>query len=121
MDIRMRTIEYEMNPEVSEYLEQRLAHIEKFLGDEAVQARLEVELGRATGRHKHSDYLYIAEFQLVRPGQSRLVARNNEPTINAAIDNAKDELLRQLRQDKKSHSRFWKKSGALAKRLLRLE
>jgi ribosome-associated translation inhibitor RaiA len=50
-----------------------------------------------------------------------LVASNHEPTVNAAIDNAKDELMRQLRQDKKLHSRLWRKSGAFAKRLLRLE
>lgn len=121
MDIRTRTTDYQMAPETSKYLDERVAHIEKFLGHDAASARLEVEVGKAEGHHKHSDYHYFAEFQLVRPGFPRLVAKNHEPTVNAAIDNAKDELLRQLRQDKKLHARLWRKSGALAKRLLRLE
>ena len=121
MDIRTRTTDYQMTPEVSEYLDERVSHIEKFLGSDASNARIEVELGKAEGRHKHSEYQYFAEFQLVRPGFPRIVAKNHEPGVNAAIDNAKEELLRQLRQDKKLHARLWRKSGAFAKRLLRLE
>lgn len=121
MEVRTKTSDYQMTPEVSDYLDQRISHIEKFVGDSPVETRIEVELGRATGHHKHSEYSYFAELQLMRPGMPRLVARNHEPTVNAAIDNAKDELLRQLRQDKRLHSRLWRKSGALAKRLLRLE
>jgi len=121
MEVRVKTTEYQMTPEVSNYLEDKIAQIEKSAGADWAQARIEVEVGRATGHHKHSDYMYFAEFQVLRPGNSRLVATNHEPTVNAAIDNAKDELLRQLRQEKKLHARVWRKSGALAKRLLRLE
>ncbi len=110
-----------MTPEISGYLDERLAHIEKHLGAVGDQARMEVEIGRAEGRHKHSEYHYFAEIQLMVPGSARLVARNNEPTINASIDNAKDEMLRQLRREKSLHNRVWRKGGAFAKRLLRLE
>lgn len=121
MDVRTRTTDYNLTPEASSYLDDRISHIEKFIGSDSATARMEVEVGRAEGRHKHSEYHYFAELQLIRPGFPRLVAHNHEPTINAAIDNAKDELLRQLRQDKKLHARLWRKGGAFAKRLLRLE
>jgi ribosomal subunit interface protein len=121
MDIRVKSTDYQMTPEVSDYLDQRVGQIEKTLGAESGQTRFEAEIGRAEGHHKQSEYHYFAEFQLMRPGTARLVASNHEPTVNAAIDNAKDELMRQLRQDKKLHSRLWRKSGAFAKRLLRLE
>ena len=121
MEIRIKTNEYQMTPEVSSFLDEKAAQIERIVGADAQQARLEVEIGRAAGHHKHSDYMYFAEFQLVRPGSQRLIASNNEPTVNAAIDNAKDELLRQLGKEKKLHRRVWKRGGALAKRLLRLE
>jgi ribosome-associated translation inhibitor RaiA len=121
MDVRTKMTEYQMTPEVSDHLDGKLAQIEKTLGGGSELARLEVELGRATGHHKHSEYLYVAELQLIRPGEQRLVASNHEPTIDAAIDNANDELLRQLRQEKRLHARVWRRGGALAKRLLRLE
>ncbi|MDR3571395.1 MAG: HPF/RaiA family ribosome-associated protein [Candidatus Pacebacteria bacterium] len=121
MDLRVKTTDYQMTPEVSDYLDDKLAQVEKSLGLDATQSRLEVELGRATGHHKHSEYQYFAEIQLVRPGSARLVAHNHEPSVNAAIDNAKDELLMQLRKEKRTHNRLWRRGGALAKRLLRLE
>lgn len=121
MDIRIKTNDYQMTPEISDYVDERVAHIEKFLKGDAEQARMEVELSRVAGHHKHTDHMYFAEFQLIRPGVPVIVARNNEPTVNAAIDNAKAELLRQLRQGKQAHIRVWRKGGALAKRLLRLE
>jgi ribosomal subunit interface protein len=121
MDIRTKTNEYQMTPEVEAYIDERVAHVEKFLKGEAEQARMEVELSRAAGHHKHSEHMYFAEFQLIRPGVPLVVARNHEPTVNAAIDNAKNELLRQLRQEKRVHVRVWRRGGSLAKRLLRLE
>lgn len=121
MDIRVKTTEYQMTPEVAAYLDDKIAQIEKSAGPNPEQARVEVELGKATGHHKHSEYLYFAEIQLIRPGETRIVARNHEPTVNSAIDNANGELLRQLHQEKKLHTRVWRKGGALAKRLLRLE
>jgi ribosomal subunit interface protein len=121
MDIRTKTTDYQMTSEVSDHLDGKVAQIEKTLGSEADVTRIEIELGRATGHHKHSEYMYVAELQLIRPGEPRLVARNHEPTIDAAIDNAQDELLRQLRQGKKLHARMWRRGGAFAKRLLRLE
>lgn len=121
MDIRTKSTDYQMTPEVSDHLDEKLAHIEKMIGAEADQSRIEVELGRATGHHKHSEYLYVAEIQLIRPGIARLVAKNHEPTIDAAIDNAQEELVRQLRQEKRFHERLWRRGGAFAKRLLRFE
>lgn len=121
MDIRVKTNEYQITPEISNYLDEKLTQIEKHVGSETGAARIEVELARDGGHHKHSEYMYFAEIQLVRPGRARLVASNHEPTVNAAIDNARDELVLQLRKEKRLHNRLWRQGGAFAKRLLRLE
>ncbi len=121
MELRVKTNEYQMTPEISGYLDEKLAQIEKHIVPDAATAGVEVELAREGGRHKHSEYMYLAEIQLVRPGRTRLVARNHEPTVNAAIDNARDELILQLRTEKRLHNRLWRQGGAFAKRLLRLE
>ncbi len=121
MDIRIRTIEYDITPQVSTYLNERIAQIEKMLGAEGESARCEVELGKAAGHHKHTNHQWFAELQLIRPGLERLVAHNHEPNVNAAIDMAKDELLNQLRKNKTSHARSERKQAAKGKQLMREE
>ena len=121
MDIRVKASDYQMTPEVSKYLDEKIAQIETLIGAEADQSRVEADVGRATGHHKHSEYMYFAELQLLRPGWPRLVAKNHEPNVNSAIENAKEELLRQIRHEKKLHARVWRRGGALAKRLLRID
>src|ERR1700685_3230326 len=115
MDIRIKATDYDITPEVADYLDERLAHIEKFLGGDAQEARMEVELGRAEGHHKKSEYQWFAELQLSRPGMERCVARNSEPTMNAAIDNARGELMHQLRKDKTANVRKDRKDAAKIK------
>lgn len=96
----------------------RLAPIEKLLGDDAELARCEVELGRS-GAQRHGEYTWFAEIQIVSPGSDRVIARNQEPTVNAAIDNAQEEAMMQLRKQKKLHVRVLRKTGAAVKRWMR--
>ena len=54
MDIRVKTNDFQMTPEMSGYLDDRLAHVEKFLGGETGQTRCEVELlAELRGIDKH--------------------------------------------------------------------
>ena len=46
MDIRIKATNYEITPDVSAYLDKRLATLERFLGDIRL-VRCEVEVGRA--------------------------------------------------------------------------
>lgn len=121
MDIRTKATDYVITPEVSAYLDERLAAIEKMLGDESAAARCEVEIGRAAGNQRHGDHSWFAEFIISVPGRDRIIARNNEATVNAAIDNAKDEALAQLRTEKQTSRRMLRKTGAAIKRLMRFD
>lgn len=118
MDIRIKTSDYDMPEAISIYLDERIAALEKFLGADADTARVEIELGRATGKHKHSEYQWFAEVQIKRPGQKAVVARNSEPSINAAIDKARDEVRTQLLKLKTVHASKDRKEALKAKRML---
>jgi len=120
MEIRIKSSDFEMTPDISSYLDERLAHLEKLLGTEAMSARCEIEIGRDAGRPRHGN-IYFAEMQLFNPGGKLLRATNRSESINGAIDDAKQELERQIRQDKKLHIRLLRKGGTFAKRLLRLD
>lgn len=120
MDIRIKTTDYEMTPEVSSYLHERIAAVEKMLGGEAGLARCEVEIARAAGNQHHAEHMWKAEFNLSYPGGPRLRATNHAQSVNAAIDDAKEELARQLRTEKQTHRRLIRKTGAAIKRWMRL-
>lgn len=118
MNTRIKTSDYKMPAKVSEYLDERVAALEKLLGKDADTTRCEVELGRASGK-KHSEHQWFAEIQIKRPGEKALVARNHESTINAAIDNARTEMRMQLLKLKTVKKSKVRKDAAKAKRLIR--
>ena len=118
MNTRIKTSDYKMPAKVAEYVDGRIATLAKLLGADADTTRCEVELGRASGK-KHSDHQWFAEIQIKRPGEKALVARNNESTINAAIDNARNEMRAQLLKVKTVRTNKVRKDAAKAKRLLR--
>ncbi|HTR19068.1 MAG TPA: HPF/RaiA family ribosome-associated protein [Candidatus Paceibacterota bacterium] len=119
MNIRIKATNYQMTPETSDYLDDRIATLEKLLGSDAEVARCEVEVGKDAGGQRHGDNLYFAEFHILYPGGS-VRATNRSQSINGAIDDAKEEAARQLRRARKTHIRLWRKSGAAFKRLLRM-
>jgi len=75
MDIRTKATNFELKESVSDYLDGRIATIERHLGIEAQNARLEVEIGRDAG-HSQRGENWFAEFQLRIPGgnYARVVA-----------------------------------------------
>lgn len=120
MDIRIKTTDYEMTPEVSLYLDERIASIEKIIASDSDVARLEVEIARASGNQRHGDHAWRAEFLLTYPGSAAIRASNHAPTVNNAIDDAKQELLSQVRTERQVHRRVMRRTGAAIKRLMRM-
>src|SRR4051812_27960828 len=119
MDIRIRANGFQLTSAIEDYVQQRVATLEKMLGEDANISRCEVELGRSSGK-EHSEYAWVAEIQIIQPGGSRVVARNQEATIQAAIDKAKDEAAMQLRKEKRTSTRVLRKTGAAIKKWMRL-
>ncbi len=119
MDVRVKATDFQMTPDVQAYLDSRIESLQKLLADSEDIARIEVELGRDAGRPRHGANIWFAEIHIIVPGAERIYARNNSESINGAIDDVKEEAERQLRRERKLHIRFYRKGGALAKRLMR--
>jgi len=115
MDIRIKATEYQLTPEVSAYIDDRLAALDKFLGGDTASTRCEVEVGRDAGGQRHGPNMWFAEMRVIIPGSPAVYARNNAENVNMAIDDVKAEIERQLRKQKKFHSRFLRKTGAAIK------
>ena len=106
-----------MTADTSRYLDVRLVALERLVNDEA--ARCEVELGRDAGKKQHSDYMWFAEVHIKMAGKRSAYARNTAQSVNAAIDDVKEEVERQLRKTKNVERRIVRKGGAAAKRRMR--
>lgn len=119
MNVRIKATDYELTREVQGYVDDRIASIEKLLGDDARTARCEVEMGRAAGRPRHGDNMWFAEMRIVVPGEADVYARNNSSTVNAAIDDVKEEIERQLRKGRKLHIRMMRRTGSAIKNWMR--
>ena len=119
MDIRIKTTDYELTPETREYLDDRIASLEKFLGGDTALVRCEIELGRDGGGQRHGANMWFAEIRIMQPGTTPIYARNNASSVNAAIDDVKEEIERQLRSEKKLHIRVLRKTGSAIKNWMR--
>ncbi|MDP3646182.1 MAG: HPF/RaiA family ribosome-associated protein [bacterium] len=119
MNTRIKATDYQITPEVSDYLNVRLLTLEKLLGGDADLARCEVELGRDAGNQRHGEHVWFAEITITAPNGMHARATNRAASINAAIDDVKEEVERQLRREKQVHIRILRKGGAALKRLLR--
>jgi ribosomal subunit interface protein len=120
MDIRIKATNYEITPEVSAYLDEKLVLVvEKMLGAEADTSRLEVEIARAAGNQRHGEHVWKVEVNLSTPGGPTVRATNHAENVNTAIDDVKEEVLRQLRTEKQVHRRILRRGGAAIKRLMR--
>ena len=119
MQTRVKATNYRMTPKVADYLDERLAALEKFLGEHAALARVEVEVGRDAGRPRHGANIYFAEIRIIYPGGKSAYATNHSASVNGAIDDVKEEMERQLRKRKRTTMSTARKGGAKAKRMLR--
>lgn len=81
----------ELTKEIRQYIEEKMAYVEKFLGSIAItQCDFEVEL---TTNHHNKGKIYRAEANLSVPGDLLRVEKT-EKDINKAIDKVKDHLAR---------------------------
>ena len=99
------------------YIEKKLAPIGKLVKGDEDSAVVQVEIGRSTKHHKKGD-VYYAEIN-VRLGKTKLRAEKNEEDIYAAIDGAKDEILRELKSYKSKTEAKQKAGGRKVKGMLK--
>jgi ribosomal subunit interface protein len=117
MDIRIKTTDYQAPIEVSTHIDSRMEMIEKALNEHADHARCELEVGKGVGNVKHGE-IWFAEINLIAAGK-RMRATAEAENVNMAIDEAKDEIIRQIRKHQQLHRRILRKGESMIKNALR--
>lgn len=118
MKINLKTKNFSLTPNIKIYLEEKINSLDKFLpSDESISS--DIELSKTTKHHQKGD-IFRAEVNLNVPGKLiRVVAE--EWDLRVAIDSVKDELQREIKNNKEKNFSLYKKGARLFKKILRRE
>lgn len=99
MNINIKATNTQLTPAIREYIEKKLALVEKkLINPEDTSTHCDVEVGKTT-RGQHKGEVFRAEFNLSLDGRLHRTESVQE-NLYAAIDEAKDELYRTIRKYK---------------------
>ncbi len=116
MKLNIKTTNIEMTQSIRDYLDKRLVAFEKFIqGEEAIM--VDVEVGRTTRHHKQGD-IFRAEINLHGKGHN-LRAVSEKEDLYSAIDEARDEMVRELTAEKDKRTSLMRRGGLKLKNMLR--
>jgi ribosomal subunit interface protein len=116
MKIQTKATQITLTPDVENYLQKKLAAVEKYVQGRE-EALVAAELGRMSEHHK-SGNVFRAELTLyIKHGTFRAVAEAAD--LYAAIDEAKDELVKELKSHRSKRRDIVRKSALKLKNLLK--
>lgn len=114
---RIKATNMKLTPAIEEYLFKRLESIEKHLWGDYDSAKTDIEIAQTTKHHQQGP-IFMCELTVTLPhGQFRAVSTQED--IYTAIDEAKDELKRQLVETRNKQKTLTRKGQLMFKRLLR--
>ncbi len=118
MRIKIKTTNMELTSAISNYVEEKLESVEKFaISHKNEEPLVEVELAKTTNHH-HSGEVFRAETNLrVRGKYFRAVSEGSD--LYAAIDDMRDELVRELTSYKDKARTLLRRGAGAIKNLLR--
>ncbi|MFA6340806.1 MAG: ribosome-associated translation inhibitor RaiA [Candidatus Paceibacterota bacterium] len=118
MKHNVKVTDFSLTPAISDYLESRVNHLDKFISPENKDATMcYVEIGKTTNHHKKGD-LFEAEFTVHIGGKSfRAIAK--EEDLYTALDIVTEEMTEELRSFKDKNVSAVKRGGAKLKSLIK--
>ncbi len=107
----------EITQAMRDYLYKKLEHVEKFIDANDESAMFNVELGKTTNHHRAGE-VYRCEINLHLKGRD-LRAESEMDDLYAAIDIAKDEIVREIQSGKERRISLARRGGAKLKNLVK--
>ena len=117
MNINIKATNITLAPAEADYLQKKINMLDRLIDPNDTSVSCDVEVGKTTRHHKSGE-IFRTEINLRKDGkQFRAVAE--EATILAAIDEAKDEMMRVLSQNKSREQTLIRRGGATIKNILK--
>lgn len=116
MKTNIKTTGIELTPAILGYIEKRMQSIDKFVGADS-SAIADVEVGKTSGHHRQGD-IFRAEVHVVAKGKN-LYASSDKSDLYAAIDDVRDEIIRELSASKEKRVSLMRRGGAKVKDVIK--
>ena len=117
MDIQFKATKYEPTAEVINDATKKVRALERFLGNDHIEAKAFVELERAVGGKKNGD-VWRAEFNIDLKG-ARYRAESTKAKLDHAVTTVVRDVGRELARARKKDHYLVRKGGAVVKSFLR--
>ncbi len=115
MKINIKATAIELTPSITDYVNKKISTLEKYITNPDAVAQ--VEVGRTTKHHKSGE-VFKAEVHLVGAGLD-LYAVVEHSDLYAAIDQVKDEIVRNTIHTKGKRETLTRRSGQMMKSVLK--
>ena len=118
MQIKIKTTNIELTSALSAYVEEKINSVEKFAPPHADEVLLaNVEIGKTT-KHHNAGEVYCAEVNIMVRGKGyRAVSEKTD--LYAAIDDVRDEIIRELNSSKEKSRTLMRRGAGMLKNLIR--
>jgi ribosomal subunit interface protein len=118
MKHNIKTTNIFLTSAISEYLDKKLTHLDKFIKPEDKETVMcYVDIGKTTNHHKTGD-IFKAEFTLHIRGKS-IRAVSEQEDLYAALDEVNDETAKELKSYKEKKDSLIKRGGARIKAMIK--
>ncbi|TSC70934.1 MAG: hypothetical protein CEO12_59 [Parcubacteria group bacterium Gr01-1014_46] len=117
MNIKIRSINFDLTDAIEEYVNKKASSLEKFLQNKE-GALCEVEIGRTTKHHNSGD-IFKAEINIMVPGSGQVYAVAEEPELYTAIDIVRDEAERVIVSQKSKRDTLFRRGASQIKNLIK--
>ena len=115
MNINITSRNIELTPTLRDYVEKRLGSISKFVHGEP---SINVEIGKTTEHHKQGD-IFQAEVNVITPLGKQYRAVSEKSDIYEAIDDIRNEIVRELTHDKEKKMTLFRRGAQKIKNLIK--
>jgi len=116
MNINIKATNIELTSSVNDYVNKRLSSIEKFV-KEGEDIAIYVEVGKTTNHHKQGD-VFRAEISIEISG-NKFYTFSEKEDLYMAIDDAKEEIVRQIKTNKDRKQTLFKRGSTSIKKMLK--
>ena len=113
----IKAMALELTPAIRAYVEEKILSIDKFVDSSTGGVLADVEVAKTTDHH-HSGEIFKAEINLQINGDFHR-ASSTQADLYAAIDEMKDEIIRQITARQTKKTTLFRKGARRLKGLLR--
>ena len=117
MNIKIKAVNIELTSAIEQYVEKRVASLEKFLGHGDTSIRIEVEVGKINRHHKQGE-VFMAEINIYAPHHD-FRAISEQEDLYAAIDDAKEEIEREIVSHKDKKRTLFRRGAVVVKDIIK--